>query len=281
MRIFDRVASGMPLVDTAYEPLHGKTVASIRKLANTSVRVVSDEAAQYFYHSPREDWSVASGAFGVIRPPFNDMWLEVMTPTMFYAQKQWVKAPRVRYAFLFCRAGEGIWQVYVLGSTVKRGPVICYPAMARICIGEDNTIDDNIIYAPDAIPESLAMGLSENLSMAYLALGWMNCRNVEIVEEGPSSIQRRKRQRKGDLPGLEYKKIILDGRSRRSLASNQEAERRHQRLHVVRGHFKTYTADKPLMGKFVGQYWWHQQTRGDADLGVIHHEYEVKQRQAK
>lgn len=280
MRIFESVASGAPIVNPAYEPLPSKPVAALRKLANTSIRVVSDEAAQYYFYSPREDWSFDSGAFGKIMPPFADMWLEVMTPTRAYIHKQWVPARKVRYAFIFCQESDGIWQVYFLASRVKHGPVVSYPAIARLVINE-NGVEQNIAYDQHVIPETFAVGLSENLSIAYLALGWINCRNVELVDVLPSASQRRKRQRKGNLLGMEYKKIVLDGRSRRSLTSNQEAEKRHQRLHVVRGHFKTYTAEKPLMGKLVGQYWWHQQTRGDADLGVIHHEYEVKRGSVK
>jgi len=148
-------------------------------------------------------------------------------------------------------------------------------------VDEAQNWDERILYSPDLISKETATGLSEYLSMAYLTLGWMNCRNVEVVDESPSRMKARKRQRKGGLAGLQYKKIILDGRSRHGLASNREAEKRRQRLHVVRGHFKTYTADKPLMGKYVGQYWWHQQTRGDMELGVIHHEYDVKGRSVK
>jgi hypothetical protein len=277
MRIFESVASGKPIVNPAYEPLHPKSVADLRKRANTSIRIVSDEAAQYYFYSPRDDWSVNSGTFGKIMPPFADMWLEVVTPTRAYINKQWVSARKVRYAFIFCKESESIWQVYFLATRLKHGPVMAFPAMARIVINDDNSVEESLSYDKDAIPEALALSLSENLSIAYLALGWMNSRNVELVDQREPLSRRRKRQRTSDLPSLEYKKIIIDGKSRRSLKSNQEAERRHQRLHVVRGHFKTYTADRPLMGKFVGQYWWHQQTRGETDLGVIHHEYEVKQ----
>lgn len=277
MRIFESVASGAAIVNPAYEPLPSKAIAAFRKFANTATRVVSDEAAQYFFYSPREDWSVDSGAFGKIRPPFADVWLEVVTPAQAYIQKEWTSAPRVRYAFVFAQESQDVWQIYFLGSRLKRGPVVAYPAIARMMINQDDSIEETLAYDPEAISKGLMQGLSENLSIAYLALGWMNCRNVELVDVQPSAWRLRKRRQKGNFLGMEYKKIILDGRSRRSLTSNQEAEKRHQRLHVVRGHFKTYTAEKPLMGKLVGQYWWHQQTRGDADLGVIHHEYEVKQ----
>lgn len=44
-------------------------------------------------------------------------------------------------------------------------------------------------------------------------------------------------------------------------------------LHTVGGHFKTYTADAPLLGKHVGRWWWGDSARGTAAKGVIQKEY--------
>ncbi len=46
-------------------------------------------------------------------------------------------------------------------------------------------------------------------------------------------------------------------------------------LHMVRGHFKTYTPEKPLFGRMTGTYWWAHHLRGDESAGVVHHDYEV------
>jgi hypothetical protein len=52
-----------------------------------------------------------------------------------------------------------------------------------------------------------------------------------------------------------------------------------QPLHLVRGHFKTYTDDKPLFGKQTGTWWWGWQARGNADAGQRDHAYEVIDRE--
>lgn len=44
-------------------------------------------------------------------------------------------------------------------------------------------------------------------------------------------------------------------------------------FHICRGHFKTYTQDAPLFGKFTGTYWWESTIRGSADVGVIEKDY--------
>jgi hypothetical protein len=42
----------------------------------------------------------------------------------------------------------------------------------------------------------------------------------------------------------------------------------------VRGHFKTFTAEKPLMGRAVGTYSWGWQLRGDPKRGIVISDYQ-------
>ncbi len=35
-------------------------------------------------------------------------------------------------------------------------------------------------------------------------------------------------------------------------------------IHLVRGHFKEYTPDKPLFGKIAGLFWWEPHLAGAA-----------------
>ncbi len=53
------------------------------------------------------------------------------------------------------------------------------------------------------------------------------------------------------------------------------------RIHAVHAeiaehHFKHYNAERPLMGKHVGTYWWGWQVRGEAEHGMVVADYEVK-----
>ena len=47
-------------------------------------------------------------------------------------------------------------------------------------------------------------------------------------------------------------------------------------LHLVRGHFATYTADKPLFGHTVGTVWKPSHVRGDLKNGAIIKDYSIK-----
>ncbi len=49
------------------------------------------------------------------------------------------------------------------------------------------------------------------------------------------------------------------------------------RIHLCRGHFKRYTKDKPLFGKYVGLWWWQPSVRGRNKEGIIYKDYELKE----
>ncbi|HEY4277619.1 MAG TPA: hypothetical protein VGM91_05335 [Conexibacter sp.] len=46
-------------------------------------------------------------------------------------------------------------------------------------------------------------------------------------------------------------------------------------LHLCRGHFKTYTAERPLFGRTAGTFWWTDQARGTVEEGVADKDYRV------
>ena len=46
-------------------------------------------------------------------------------------------------------------------------------------------------------------------------------------------------------------------------------------LHICRGHFATYSPDKPLFGKHAGTFWVPAHVRGNAERGVVAKDYRV------
>ena len=104
---------------------------------------------------------------------------------------------------------------------------------------------------------------SAGLTPAALAVGLMNCRNVHTELRSTGNIHNRKKRKQS--PKLDYHVIVLP-----SPGGGGEGAGGHRdvRQHKVRGHFKTYTADKPLLGRAVGTYWWPWHLRGDAERGA-------------
>lgn len=287
LRIFDRVAGGDTVYDQwGHAPTKLQTVW--RKASNVCTRIVADDAAQFIYQSGRSDWSITDGSFGVLRPPFEDLWIEWQTPSARYFQGNWHHMARTRIATHISRDDSSLF-VEVVGSH-DTAPIGMWALSVTIENPSDiNGLDWRIdVYPemdamfdarhPDFTHQEYAAGLAIELWPAWLTLGWMNCRNSGLETVTPPNRILRKRVRRGQPLGLDYKRIVIEEATRKALARNRESTISSQRLHIVRGHMKHYTAERPLFGKLTGNYWWHQQMRGDAALGRINHEYHVQAR---
>lgn len=128
------------------------------------------------------------------------------------------------------------------------------------------------------------------IRLGYGALqttGWLNCRNVTTekhtdhyndTERLPS---RNPARRKGKAVRVrkyvDYHTVKLPGAASDGIHGNG-AGAGSTRLHKVRGHFKTFTKEAPLLGKHVGTYWWGYQLRGNRLNGVAVTDLEVEPR---
>jgi hypothetical protein len=112
---------------------------------------------------------------------------------------------------------------------------------------------------------------------AYM-LAVMNCKNVRIVKgaEPPEGIDRARR-RNGKPPLYRYHILQVDKAPGTRVVTESESHTGIKMpLHICRGHFKTYTEEKPLFGKYTGTYWCPPHMKGDAKIGVVDKDYRVK-----
>jgi hypothetical protein len=110
------------------------------------------------------------------------------------------------------------------------------------------------------------------------ALTFMNCRNVrhEVVTPEPK-VARLHRKRTGNEL-VEYRHLVIDT-GKESVVRNGGGGGGHdasRRLHICRGHFRVYTAEKPLFGHYVGPIWVNAHTRGTDEVGIVEKDYTVK-----
>lgn len=116
--------------------------------------------------------------------------------------------------------------------------------------------------------------LSSWLNPAFLALSFAHCRNV-VVREAPIEGQRA-RIRRGDPPISRYYVLEIGGmREIVEQAKAQTGGNLRTALHLVRGHFKSFTPERPLFGRYTGTYWWGLHARGDARAGEVRKDYAV------
>lgn len=122
----------------------------------------------------------------------------------------------------------------------------------------------------------LTAGMDAIVPVLY-ALNLLNCKNVRQTEHTTHD-KLTKRERKS-LKAPEYQEYrMLDVPLINKIASGEITVEDITGggkipLHTVRGHCKTYTADKPLLGKHVGRWYWGPTLRGKLSNGIIQKEY--------
>ena len=111
------------------------------------------------------------------------------------------------------------------------------------------------------------------MEAGMMVVSMINCSNIGLDDETPSypRPERRRLERK-DKPLVVFKRLHI--KPHKSHAPSGEHGEGGVAVHIVRGHFKTYTAEKPLLGKHIGTYWWQPMLRGTEQRFVLK-DYEV------
>jgi hypothetical protein len=125
---------------------------------------------------------------------------------------------------------------------------------------------------------------SKHGCVALATLQFMNCKNVEILDNPPTRQQRRHAERRGDRPPVTYKtlRIVSFGRAARKKEQRQQDDGGGRSLHIRRGHFKNYNQGAGL-GKFHrhGVWWWSPAVCGHEEVGRVVKDYDVVPKEAK
>jgi hypothetical protein len=112
-----------------------------------------------------------------------------------------------------------------------------------------------------------------------MALSMCHMRGVVVEPEQrelPPKVLARQTKELGHEPVL-FRTLTIRTRSIREVANGETGEAGPvRRLHFARGHFKHYTKDKPLFGKYVGTVWCPEHVRGAVTRGAVVKDYRVK-----
>lgn len=111
-------------------------------------------------------------------------------------------------------------------------------------------------------------------------LSMLNCQNITTVSGGFTDDGIGKKRRiKERRPHIEYKVLrVQTGKHKfQILGRATGGESMDLPLHTVRGHFATYTEDRPMFGRpgEYGRYWVPSHTRGSRKHGEVKKVYEV------
>jgi hypothetical protein len=107
----------------------------------------------------------------------------------------------------------------------------------------------------------------------------LSCKNINKIKNNPPEKLNKKRITKGKQPLFTYHtlKMILPSERGESYNTDDIANNGGLvRIHLCRGHFKTYAVDNPLFGKYTGRYWWQPQVRGNKERGLVMKDYHLE-----
>ena len=109
----------------------------------------------------------------------------------------------------------------------------------------------------------------------YFAISLLHCKNVTTREETEHhGIAGRQYLPQGC--GARFKTLEIGPfKSRAESETGTRKEKISKALHLCRGHFKQFTEENPLFGKYVGTFWWAMHMRGDAKYGEVVKDYKV------
>jgi len=114
------------------------------------------------------------------------------------------------------------------------------------------------------------------LNVSYLLLNFLkilSCKNIKAKKIVPKKRKIKNLKRK-KAPLLSY--YVLQIQQKTSAAdTSADKDLWSNRVHLCRGHIKTYTKEKPLFGRVVGNIWCPPHARGNKQLGVVHKDYRI------
>lgn len=115
-----------------------------------------------------------------------------------------------------------------------------------------------------------------SLAPYFMAISFAHCKNVRVSNHATAPKVAAKRQKAGKPVGVTYKTLVIDP-MKEVLRTEGGIEKNGAKkaLHICRGHFATYTADKPLFGRVTGTFWKPMHVRGNKARGEVKKDYRV------
>lgn len=119
--------------------------------------------------------------------------------------------------------------------------------------------------------------LERSAWVVFWTITFMHTKNVLVEDNPPPPKLDSAHMKKYKRPMLAYKtiRVIPVGKKRTAINPVNIGNGLPVAQHIRKGHFKTFTKDKPLLGKHVGTYWWEQTLAGDPRRGQRVNDYNV------
>lgn len=288
MRLYDRIQKGFGWWNEDGTP--GFTNES--HFPNDAVRVDITNVHHYLMEHPSDDWPVDT--FPNLAPPWQNAWFEYALAREANVNGKTVTIQTgrdgVHVGFLMeslelpSDGGWGLkWTLFVWTDPNAAPTYLGHLShfvdrQGRYVGGHDarSTIYAFMPLSSHVDPRETKEALDSWVKNCYLALSFAHCKNVKIQEHHTPPKVAAKRKKAGKPPGTSYKTLLIDPMKEvLRTEGNIEKNGLKKALHIVRGHFATYTEDKPLFGKVTGTFWKPMHARGNKKHGEIKKDYVI------
>lgn len=146
----------------------------------------------------------------------------------------------------------------------------------KMMSGSGNLMPIGVVDGPPEMLRQEELGARVNLTVAHKALMLLNCKNVVAQTIEPDAKFNKARRKRGKQELFSYKTLhLVLPQDKASSNGGDETMGEHNRIHLCRGHFKEYTEESPLFGKYTGLYWWQPHIRGQNKDGIVLKTYDI------
>ena len=255
----------------------------------SSVRIDATNVAEFIYTGGKYEWDWWDDFPGVM-PPFESSWIEFSIPRV---QRGWDGrladigwTPPKMGVLVTCDSSSDRTWVYMESFGLLPDKSLVQISTLRYAVTPSGCIDGNDLtfssfreYETDEGDYRFeGFDVGTIFFTPLLTLSFLNCKNV-VLEDAPfkgSRQHRRALERKG-IKQTKFKTLVIEP-MKQVLKTEGGIEHNglKKALHICRGHFATYSDDRPLFGKYSGTYWKPAHVRGNADNGTVYKDYKVK-----
>lgn len=168
---------------------------------------------------------------------------------------------------------DGIYNLYI--HYVDDGGYFGTKAFWIVDINEDGFIVGDIRFShPPNI--QYPTDIHTYPSVALMTFALMHCKNIALNEVKPKDKQSHIFNKQYGKPLVSYWTLMIQSTLKANKDNVAAPYQGLMPLHLRRGHFATYTDDKPLFGKYVGTFWKEATMVGELSNGVVIKDYKVK-----
>lgn len=287
--------------------------SEIPELLTETVAVLATNVADYLYAYPPTEWNNRD-AFPCVIPPHEHLWIEAYHARVSCKYGFYLRLIPKDKIELFCEntspsSHPALWEIIRHPRTEWLVYMVCivedtfntFPKTLAIgAYGADDQgglvgdpvpimhaeIDDHArrmftVASSDTKGRPMSVDQATKflrvlMYTVFMTCSFMHTKNVtRRVIPAPPPPRKRNRHK---APRARVRYHVLNIEPMRQILHHEGRSHEvglEKALHKCRGHFKVFTSDKPLFGKYVGRFWWKPHERGSSEAGVVLKDFDI------